>query len=559
MREDTPTRYSNYIAKKNRQRTKDDPPPPRQMSPYEVAPVLEPHRPARREQRKRDPDPSPEQPPAKKNEPAKPESERSPRKPQNNVPQKETYMSPKKSKPLKPILMAEAPQQKSEFGPTAEPDVCPESKTKAKSESKQVSQDKQHSRQQIKQQSEPIIEPRRELKQESKTDIASQDITDKKPLSIPLEKVNEEKDSTGGKRNPPQEHKDLKIVPVIIPRHPPKWFESSPTPSPVTSYDDMLHETDFETSSEDLDHPKPDDKAKNKEESKGKKVEPMDSHSKQEKEKHQSENKRRTVPVAAVVAAAEKSVPLPLKKEQLKGENSKNQDKKEECRKDARQENTDNLETNKNESTKVEDEEKETKNRQIKPVINKNSDKVQNTQKEKMEEKTGPLKKKEQNAEPEPEHKRSEEMHKTDPKVKGKTKVQETIVVESGTIIISSGPGTKEILKSAKQTTQGKQNNKEQEPSKAIANGKENNKIDKKKEELAKSKVGKENGPGVFVAQPILQEKKDYYKNKDLKNNKTKKTTQKGNPRTKLIQIQPKQTTVPMNDYDDDPKKKKVS
>ena len=123
VREDTPTRYSKYIAKKNRQRAKDDPPPPRQMSPYEVAPVLEPDRPARKEQKKRDPDLSPEQPPTKKSEPAKPEPDRSPRKPQNNVPQKETKILPKKSKPLMPILMTDAPQQKSEFGPTAEPDV----------------------------------------------------------------------------------------------------------------------------------------------------------------------------------------------------------------------------------------------------------------------------------------------------------------------------------------------------------------------------------------------------------------------------------------------------
>ena len=182
----------------------------------------------------------------------------------------------------------------------------------------------------------------------------------------------------------------------------------------------MLRETDFETSSEDLANPKLDDKGENKEESKRKKVEPMDSHSKQEKEKHQSENERCTVPVAAVVAAAEKSVPLPLKKKQIKGENSKNQDKKE-CRKDAWQENADNLEKNKNESTKVEVEEKETKNRQIKPVINRNSEKVQKSQKEKMEEKIGQLKK-DQNAEPEHGHKRSEEMHKTDSEVKGKNK-----------------------------------------------------------------------------------------------------------------------------------------
>ena len=58
VREDTPTRYSKYIAKKNRQRVKDDLPLLRQMSPYEVSPVPEPPRPARKQERKRDPDPS---------------------------------------------------------------------------------------------------------------------------------------------------------------------------------------------------------------------------------------------------------------------------------------------------------------------------------------------------------------------------------------------------------------------------------------------------------------------------------------------------------------------
>ena len=110
VREDTPTRYSKYIAKKNRQRAKDDLPLPRQMSPYEVAPILEPHLPARKEQRKRNPDPSPEQPLQKKSEPTDPEPERSPRKAQNNVPQRETKLPTKKSKPLKPIPTVEAPK-----------------------------------------------------------------------------------------------------------------------------------------------------------------------------------------------------------------------------------------------------------------------------------------------------------------------------------------------------------------------------------------------------------------------------------------------------------------
>ena len=146
-------------------------------------------------------------------------------------------------------------------------------------------------------------------------------------------------------------------------------------------------------------------------------------------------------------------------------------------------------------------------------------------------------------------------MQKTDPKVKGKTKAQETTVeVEYGTTITSSDPGPKEIMKSAKQTTKVEQNNKEQESPKANVNGKEKKKIHKERKKLVKSKVEKENGPGVFMSQPIPQEKKD-----DLENNKTKKATKTEKPRTKLIQIQPKQTIIPIKDYDDDLKKKKVS
>ena len=381
VREDTPTRYSKYIAKKNRQRAKDDPPLPRQMSPYEVSPVL-----ARKEQRKRDPDPLLEEPSLKESEPAKPESESSPTKLQNNAPTKETKMVPRKLKPQKPILVAEATQQELKSKPASVPDVQPESKPKDKSESKQDFQGKQHSRQKLKQPSAPKIESKIELNQESKhhkeTKKPSQDTTDEKPLPIPLEKETEAENSSDEKPNPPQGHKDPKIVPVIIPRHPPKWFESYRTPSPsMSSDDDMLRETDLETSSEELDYPKLDTNAENK-------------------EQHGT------------------LVSLPLKKEEIKVENRKNQENKEEPRKDAEKKNPkknpDNYGKNKNKSAEVDGKEKETKNRQIKSVI-VNSDKIENIKNEKMEEKIGASKKKDQTAESE--YKRTEEMHRTNTEI----------------------------------------------------------------------------------------------------------------------------------------------
>ena len=141
---------------------------------------------------------------------------------------------------------------------------------KTKSETKPDSQRKQHSRQKLEQTSAPKIESNSELKQESKDDKEimkpSQDTTDKKPLSISLEKETEAKHTSEEERNPPQEHKDPKIVPVIIPRHPPEWFEGSRTSSPSMSWDDdTLREKDFETSSEELDNPTLGTKAENKE------------------------------------------------------------------------------------------------------------------------------------------------------------------------------------------------------------------------------------------------------------------------------------------------------
>ena len=84
---------------------------------------------------------------------------------------------------------------------------------------------------------------------------------------------------------------------------------------------------------------------------------------------------RGTVPAVVTAEPTQKLVSLPLKKEETNVENRENEDKKEEPRKDAAEKkNPDNLKKNKNESTTADGKDKETKGRQIKSVIDINSE-----------------------------------------------------------------------------------------------------------------------------------------------------------------------------------------